>query len=327
MHGIPSEYLNDYISAWREDFEGVELSWLQIEVCRLAMEAKSINDILAEMRNKYAVASNLAKSSAYRMVDNLIKEGYVGEVEKDEGSDKRSRIIQTLPKGARELGQLGRYFFEIQSDRMKTEFWGFIIEKINAQIGCLLEHQVAFIGPDLTLVSAFVSSCKECDTFTNYSKKKQERIFETAKNPYFVRIGGASLKGSRKGINIQEEEIDNWVLKDNLVDIIIEIGAVGLFSDKGILTEATRILKPGGWIVLLEFTEATSTFVLRMMREIAYLSALQSTGEIDNLWSTEFDLPTINELVDKIRETKKFIEPIVISDAITTIVLAQKLEK
>ena len=155
---IPEELMDAYLQAWKEDSYGVTLSWLEIEICRLSMQRKSITELQEIMMDKYAMIRDTPTSSFYRTIQELTDKGYLkGEKE------GRNKIIRATEKGITELGRLGRYLFEFQMDRIKSELWTDLFEGITKLVPDIQSKKVAILSPEYDNIDLIVSFSEEIE--------------------------------------------------------------------------------------------------------------------------------------------------------------------
>lgn len=311
MFGIPQEFALGFLKSWRGTFEGFELNWIQNEICRWASEPTAIGELRERMAAQYSKIAEMHPSNFYRIVQDLVDKGMINVVK-----EGRSKIIQISPLGAEELGKISRYVIELVLDRIKYEFWVDLIQKVTPHTGCLLEdRKVVVIGPEYRAVEAIVRACQSCPA--RGSDTLAGEVHEFIGQFIFLDYG-ADTSGKTENSTINQTEIDDWPFKDNFADVVIEFTAIGSFDDKDIISEAMRVLKPEGYLIIFELTEEASQVALVLLRELAML--LNITKE-NQFWQIKEDLMTREEfrkIVENIPATMlvEFIPDIINTKAI-----------
>lgn len=266
MLGFPQDFEEHFIEAWKEPFTGFELKWIEVEICRQAMIPTNVTDLFERMKTRYPDLDKMHQSKFYRIVSSLTKDGYL-----DDHQEGRAKIIQTTPQGAKELGRITRYFFEIQMERVKSQLWQDLIQKITTETGCLLDKQIVVLGPEYNTINTLIRECMHCPP-------REDNPVDGAIENYlsnFVFLDyDAFLTGKSESSTILEiKELDDWLPKDGSIDHVILFNALSVFPDKAvkILNEAQRVISDVGSVIVFESTSRDSTILSAMMQEAAIL--------------------------------------------------------
>jgi len=291
VFGFPGEFEDDFVSAWKEPFTGFELKWIEVEICRQATIPTNITDLFEKMKERYPDLEDTHQSKFYRIVSSLVKDGYL-----EDRQDGRAKIIHTKPAGVKELGRITRYFFEIQMERFKSTLWQDLIKKITAYTGCLLDQQVVVIGPEYNTVNTLIQECFTCPAREGPSEIKN--IEEYQGNFMFLNYN-AMIQGNSSASSIWDlKEIDDWIFKDESIDVVVMFNALSAFTDKAqsLLKEASRVINPDGKIVIFEVTKRDSPLITTFMREAMLL--LNYSNPYTN-WQIPEELPDLYPILDK----------------------------
>ncbi len=306
FRGIPNDYREIYHQAFKESFHGISLSWLEVEICRRSMEPIPLTQLYEHLLETYTLVKEIPKSSFYRSIQNLIDNDYLSE-DKKEG---RSKIIRATSKGIKEFGRMGRYIFEFQMDQFRLELWQDILTTIASIIPNVFEKRIAILTSDYEDLK-FASE--------NYLNKNKIEVDYS--NIYFINFG-SPIKEIIHNSNILNAKIDDWTIRSDFFDIVIEFSAISAFRDQKPIREVVRVLKPEGHFVAIEITAMKSKIAFGMLMQFA---ELLNMSRQDTVWDISSDLITIDELKGKIEENAELKILKVIEDIATTIVVTQKV--
>ncbi len=319
LYNLPDKYRDAYLSAWKEKFHGVTLSWIDIEICRLATSTWKISDLYEFLSERYELISNTPKSSFYRNIDSLIENGYLSGVKQG-----RSKIISATENGIKELGRLGRYMFEIQMTHTILQTWSDVLDVAMKYVISPLSKKIAFIIPDYSILGHIVHDLIKKDGTIELSETDFKNTINDTYIPgnvYYINFG-KNITNKTSGITILNSSINDFPLKDNFIDLIFEHSGITSFNDSEYIKELYRILKPNGYLIAVETTKTSSKMATRIMQEISYLMNLSNEYEP---WNFSGEFLEMKELSEKISKFKfKLREGI--TDIATSIFVYQKVE-
>ena len=305
FRGIPNDYRDIYHQAFKESFHGISLSWLEVEICRRSMNPIALTDLYEQLSKTYTIVSEMPKSSFYRSIQNLIDNNYLAE-DKKEG---RSKIIRSTEKGIKEFGRMGRYIFEFQMDQFRLELWRDIITNISEVIPNILAKRIAILSPDYD----------DLKFASEYSLEMGKSEFNLS-NVHFINFGDP-VKEVILNSHVLNAQLDDWMVRSDYFDIVVEFSAITAFKDQNTLTEAIRVLKSGGHLVVIETTAMKSRIAFGMLIQFA---ELLNMSRQDSAWKLSSDLMTVDDLKMKIEKESelKIIE--IVEDIATTTIISQK---
>jgi hypothetical protein len=305
FRGIPNDYLEIYYQAFKESFHGISLSWLEVEICRRSMNPIALTDLYLQLSKTYTIVSEMPKSSFYRSIQNLIDNNFLAE-DKKEG---RSKIIRATEMGIMEFGRMGRYIFEFQMDQFRLELWRDILTNISGVIPNIFEKRIAILSPDYD----------DLKFASQKSFNMNDSEFDLS-NVHFINFG-SPLKEVIHNSNIVNAQIDDWMVRSDYFDIVLEFSAITAFKDQNPLTEALRVLKPGGHLVAIETTVMKSRIAFGMLIQFA---ELLNMSRQDSAWNLSSDLMTVDELKMRIEKHSELKTIKVIEDIATTTIISLK---
>lgn len=305
FRGIPNNYLDVYYQAFKESFHGISLSWLEVEICRRSMNPIALTELYDQLSKTYTIVSEMPKSSFYRSIQNLIDNNYLSE-DKKEG---RSKIIRATEKGIKEFGRMGRYIFEFQMDQFRLELWRDIFTNISEVIPNIFEKRIAILSPDYD----------DLKFASKYSLDTNTTEFDLS-NVYFINFG-SPIKEVIHNSNVMNAHIDDWMVRSDFFDVVIEFSAITAFKDQNPIKEAIRVLKPKGHLVAIETTVMKSRIAFGMLIQFA---ELLNMSRLDSAWKLSSDLMTVDELKSRIEKHSELKTMKIIEDIATTTIISQK---
>ena len=310
-----------FLKAWEGKFEGFDLSWRELEICRTAIVPASVGELRDKLRAQYKIFDTIHQSNFYRIVGDLVSNGYL--TEREEG---RSKIIQISPLGLEELGRVNRYILEMQIEGIKEELWIDLMQIIKPHIGCILDDNltVLAIGPEYKAITSLIRESRICSIHEYHNVEP-----EALQNKITFLNYGADMTGKSAEARSIDVKLDDWPFKDNYADIIIEFTVLNTFRDNStgekVFKEALRVLKPGGKLAMFELTRETSRLAQVLLQEFTQM--LRNSIPPDIKWDIPQDFIERSEIEKLLNKFAKEIKiDAFVPDIINTKVILEKLE-
>ena len=311
---MPDEFppIENYFSkAWEKPFEGLSHSFTEYELLKLISmgKSKSIIDIYNGFVKKYP---NMAKSKSqiYRIIESMESEGLIKTMK-----EGKSKILSLTEKGYIEIGMLTRYVFNFLREKVIIEgLWTDILEIVVPITGCLRKGQVLFSGPVSYGVGTLWNSCRKCPN----------PVMETPLTPIFLALPHTdTTQPPLEEVTIQTIDTPDpydWLPKKESVDIVSAMSLITKFGSR-IVDEIYRVLKSGGYALIIEPVKTTPNIILQMYNQIIATDKLE-TAKFWSVKKTEDNLKDKNEITELLRE--KFGNAMAIQDTLMHLVICRK---